>query len=121
MIQKIIIIIIIIIIISFFVSFSYQRKLVGLLWYLSDSKSPQVSRTLLSIQAEFNNDVVCKVLILPLISSSFRLFQTLRTVPKMPTITVYRPIGKWVECLPMIRETGVQSQVESYQKHFFKW
>ena len=27
---------------------------------------------------------------------------------------------KWVECSPMVRETGVQSQVESYQR-FKKW
>ena len=25
-------------------------------------------------------------------------------------------IGKWIECLPMVCETGVQSQVEFYQK-----
>ena len=28
--------------------------------------------------------------------------------------------AKWVECLPMVRETGVQSQVESYQR-LKKW
>ena len=25
-------------------------------------------------------------------------------------------IAEWVECSPMVRETGVQSQVESYQR-----
>ena len=39
-------------------SFSHQRKLLVFHWRLSDSKSPQVSRTLPSIQAVFNNAVV---------------------------------------------------------------
>ena len=30
------------------------------------------------------------------------------------------PLAKWVECLPVVQETGVQSQVKSYQK-FKKW
>ena len=30
------------------------------------------------------------------------------------------PLVKWVECLPMARETRVQSQVESYQR-LKKW
>ena len=38
-----------------FQSFSHQRQLVVFHWSLSDSKSPQVSRTLLSILAVFNN------------------------------------------------------------------
>ena len=42
-------------------------------WSLSDSKSLQISRTLLSILAKLNNDVVCKDLILPLIST-FSIF-----------------------------------------------
>ena len=41
---------------------------------LSDSKSPQTSRTLLSILAGLNNDVVFMVSILPINSSSFSLF-----------------------------------------------
>ena len=39
-------------------------------WSLSDSKSPQVSRTLLSILADLNNAVVCMVSPCPLISKS---------------------------------------------------
>ena len=39
-------------------------------WSLSDSKSPQVSRTLLSIQADFNNTVVWMVSTFLLISKS---------------------------------------------------
>ena len=31
-----------------------------------------------------------------------------------------QPIGQWVECSPMAQETGVQSQVNSYQK-LKKW
>ena len=42
-------------------SFSYQRKLMVFHWRLSDSKSPQVSRTHLSILAVFNNAVVWMV------------------------------------------------------------
>ena len=30
-------------------------------------------------------------------------------------------LAKWVECSPMVRETGVQSQVESYQRLKKKW
>ena len=37
-------------------------------------KSARVSKTLLNILANFNNDVVCIVSILPLISNSSRLF-----------------------------------------------
>ena len=50
--------IIIIIIIIYSLEFSHQRKLMVFHWRLSDSKSPQVSRTLLSILAVFNNAVV---------------------------------------------------------------
>ena len=42
-------------------SFSHQRKLMVFHWRLSDSKSPQVSRTLLSILGVFNNAVVWMV------------------------------------------------------------
>ena len=40
-------------------------------WSLSSSKSPQVSRTLLSILADLNNVIVWMVSIRPLISKSF--------------------------------------------------
>ena len=54
-------------------------------WILSDSKSPQVSRTLLSTLAVFNKAVVWKVSTLPPTSKSFRLFNNpLVTVPKAP-------------------------------------
>ena len=59
-------------------------------WGLSDSKSPQVSRNLLSIRADLNYVVVWMVLILLLISSFSILFSRLiRSVPKaLFTITV---------------------------------
>ena len=38
--------------------------------YLSESKSPQISRTLLSILADLNNAIVWMVSIRPLISKS---------------------------------------------------
>ena len=54
-------------------------------WRLSDSKTPQVSRTLLSILAVFNNAVVCMVSIRQPTSKSSRPFNNpLVTVPKAP-------------------------------------
>ena len=75
-----------IIIISLLMSFS-QHQLMVFHWSLSDSKSPQVSRMLLSILADLNNAVVCMVLILsPISSSSSPLFKLLDTVPSTMTI-----------------------------------
>ena len=51
-------IIIVFIITYFFRVLSHQRSLIVFHWSLSDSKSPQVSRTLLSILTVFNNAVV---------------------------------------------------------------
>ena len=54
-------------------------------WSLSDSKSSQVSRTLLSILAVFNNAVVWMVSTRPPTSKSSRPFNNLSvTVPKAP-------------------------------------
>ena len=54
-------------------------------WSLSDSKSPLVSRILLSILADFNNAVVWMVSTRPLISQSFSRFNNpLLTVPRAP-------------------------------------
>ena len=54
-------------------------------WILIDSKSPQVSRTLLSILAVLNNVVVWIVSTLPPTSKSFSPFSNpLVTVPKAP-------------------------------------
>ena len=56
---------------------------------LSDSKSPQVSRTLLSILAVLNKDVIWMVSTRPPTSKSFRPFNNpLVTVPRAPI-----PIG----------------------------
>ena len=58
-------------------------------WRLSDSKSPQVSRTLLSILAVFNNAVVWMVSTWPPTSKSSRPFNNpLFTVPKAPITIV---------------------------------
>ena len=55
------------------------------LWRLSDGKSPQVSRTLLSILSVFNNPVVWMVSTHPPTSKSSRPFNNLLvTVPKVP-------------------------------------
>ena len=57
-------------------------------WSLSENKSPQVSRTLLSILAILNNDVVCMISTRPQTSkSSTPLNNPLITVSKVP-ITV---------------------------------
>ena len=58
-------------------------------WSLSDNKSPQVFRTLLSILADFSNTVVWMVFTHPLISKSSSLCTNpLVTVPGMP-IRIY--------------------------------
>ena len=56
-------------------------------WSLSDSKSPQVSRTFLGILADVNNVVVLMVSTRPLISKSSRPFNnTSVTVTRAPII-----------------------------------
>ena len=76
---------IIIIIIIYSLEFSNQRKLMVFHWRLSNSKSPQVSRTLLSILAVFNNAVVWMVSTRSPTSKSSRPFNNpLVTVPKAP-------------------------------------
>ena len=63
---------------------------------LSDSKSPQVSRTLLSILADLNHAVVWMLSTRPLTSkSSSPLSNLLVTVPKAPITT----IGIIVTCM----------------------
>ena len=75
----------IIILIIYSLEFSHQRKLMVFHWRLSDSKSPQVSRTLLSILAVFNNAVVWMVSTRSPTSKSSRPFNNpLVTVPKAP-------------------------------------
>ena len=66
-------------------SFSHQCYLIIFHWSLSDSKSPQVSRALLSILAVLNNAVVWTVSIRPLPSKSSSPFNSpLVTVPNAP-------------------------------------
>ena len=73
-----------IIIIICSLEFSHQRKLMVFHWRLSDSKSPQVSRTLLSILAVFNNAVVWMFSTRSPTSKSSRPFNNpLVTVPKV--------------------------------------
>ena len=70
-------------------------KLMVFHWSLSDSKSPQVSRTLLSILAVPNNVVAGMVSTRPLTSKSSSPFSNpLVTVPKAPI-----PIGIIVTCM----------------------
>ena len=58
-------------------------------WSLSDSKSPQVSRTLLSILAVLNNAAVWMVSTrLPTSKSSSPFSNPFITVPKAPTIII---------------------------------
>ena len=73
------------IIIIIIIVFSHHRKLMVFHWSLSDSKSPQVSRTLLSILAVLNNPVVWMVSTRPPTSKSSSPFSyPLVTVPKAP-------------------------------------
>ena len=66
-------------------SFSHQRQLMVFHWSLRDSKSPPVSRTLLSILAVLNNVLVWMVSTLPPTSKSSSPFSNpLVTVPKAP-------------------------------------
>ena len=60
-------------------------------WSLSDCKSPQISRNILSILANLNNTVIWMVSTHPLISKSSSLCtNSLVTVPSMPiTIGIY--------------------------------
>ena len=61
-------------------------------WILSDSKSPQVSRTLLCILADLNKAVVWMVSTRPIISkSSSPCTNPLVTVPRAP-ITIYTTV-----------------------------
>ena len=65
--------------------FSYQRQLMVFHWSLSDSKFPQVSRTLLSILAVRNNVVVQMVSTRPPASKSSMPFNNpLVTIPNKP-------------------------------------
>ena len=69
----------------FFLSFSHPCKLMVFYWSLSDSKSPQVSRTRLSILAVLSNAVVWIVSTRPPNSKSSRPFNNLLiTVPNAP-------------------------------------
>ena len=75
----------IIIIILLLENFLHQRYLMVSPWSLSGSKSPQVSRTLLSIQADLNNAVVWTVSTRPVIPKSCCLYtNTLMTVTRAP-------------------------------------
>ena len=75
------------IIIIYSLEFSHQRNLMVFHWRLSDSKSPQVSRTLLSILTVFNNAVVWMVSTQSPTSKSSRPFNNpLVTVPKFFSI-----------------------------------
>ena len=76
---------IIIIIIIFLKDFSHQRQLMIFLWNLSDSKSSQISRTLLSILANLNNAVIWLVSTRPVISKSSSPCTNRKvTVPRAP-------------------------------------
>ena len=68
-----------------FAIFSWQPLLMVFHWGLSDSKSLQVTRTLLSILADLKTSVVWMVSIRPLISNYSNLFaKLLGTVPSTP-------------------------------------
>ena len=81
----VVLLLLIIIIITIIRVFSPQRQLMVFHRRLSDSKSPQVSRTLLSILFVFSNAVVWMTSTRPPTSKSSRPFNNpLVTVPKSP-------------------------------------
>ena len=93
-------------------SFSHERQLVVFHWSLSDTKSPQISRILLSILVVLNNVVVWMVSIRPLTSKSSSPFSNpYVTVPKAP-IT----IGIIVTCM---FHSFFNSLARSRYLHFF--
>ena len=70
---------------SLLASFFYHRLLVVFHWVLRDCKSPKISRTLLSILADFNNAIIWFVSIRsPIPNSSSPLSKLLVTVPSTP-------------------------------------
>ena len=94
-------------------SFSYQRKLMVFYWCLSDSMSPQVSWTLLSILADLNNVVVWMVSSRPLFSKSSSPF-------KNPSITVSRaPITIGIIVILMFHSLFFNSLTSSMYLSFF--
>ena len=68
--------------------FLYQRQQMDFYWSLSDSKSPQVSRTLLCILAVFNNAVVWMVSTRLPTSKSSRSFNNPLVTETKATITI---------------------------------
>ena len=71
-----------------FESFFLQRKLIVFLWSLSDSKYPQVSRTLLGILADLNNSVVWMFSTCLFISKSYSPFTNLLGIVPSAPITI---------------------------------
>ena len=83
-------------------------------FYWSDCKSPQVSRTLLSILVDLESAVVWIVLILPLISSSRSLF------PRALRISLKITVGITVILL-LLLFNSLQVFHASFTNHFFYW
>ena len=84
-------------------------------WSLSDSKSPQVSRTLLGILAVLNNAVVWMVSTRPLTSKSSSPFSNhLVTVPNAP-IT----IGIIVTCMSLLFNFRIYFRFLTIIQHVF--
>ena len=78
-------------------------------WSLRDSKSPQVSRTLLSILANLNNMVIWMVSIWPLISKSSSPFtKHLVTVPSTP-ITIGFTVTFMFHCFLEVLWQGLRT------------
>ena len=81
-------VVVVVVIFYSFESFSYQCLLMVSHWSQRDSRSPQISRTLLSILADLNKTVVRMISTRPLIStSSITCTNPLVTVPSVPVIT----------------------------------
>ena len=94
-------------------SFSHHTHQMVFHWSLRDNKSPQVSRTLLSILANRNNAIVWMASIRPLISSSSGLFsKPFVTIPSIPvTIVITVTHSKIQELVSLIAFFDVQSVI----------
>ena len=83
-------------------------------WNLSDSKSPQVSRTLLSSLASLSNAVVWMVSTHPFISKSSSPFiNPLVTVPRAPIIIII------IIIIIIVIEKNERNGLFSFQNAFF--